>query len=176
MKNRKLLAEYLTLWSEIHDKKISKVTADYYFETLKPFSDSDCERVFKRVGLRWFPKPQDFIDELKGKENDRAIIAWLKVDKAVKSQGPYVSVRFDDPVIHGTIEAMGGWPQFQDCSINDWKWKRKEFEGLYPIMEKKDNNPEYLPGQIEIYNIGRGFEVAQKIVLIGNKLKQLKEV
>ena len=178
MKNKQLLAEYLTLWGEIHDKKISETMANFYFETLKPFSDSDCEKVFKKVGLKWFPKPQDFLDELQGNKKDQATLAWLKVDKAVKSHGPYASVKFDDPAIHGVIEAMGGWPQFQDCSLkNDWKWKRKEFEELYPIMEKKDDNPIYLHGQCEKESIAMGFNIQYKIELVGDSgiISQLKE-
>ena len=71
--------------------------------------------------------------------------------------GNYGSVEFDDPVIHSVIEAMGGWVQFQNVHVNEWKWRRTEFERLYAVKEKLKDHPTYCPGLFEIQNGARGF-------------------
>ena len=112
--------------------------------------------------FKFFPKPSELLDLLNGKEDEQATIAWLRVHKAVKDIGPYESVDFtDDRVINSTIEAMGGWVNLCKVSLDEWKWKRKEFEGLYHTMAKRNNggHPISLPGIVEIDNMPRGFSV-----------------
>ena len=69
-----------------------------------------------------------------------------------------MSVKFDDPVIHSVIESMGGWEAL--CSIEnaEMKWKRKEFENLYPIMAKREAHPDRLIGMCDRQNLARGFD------------------
>ncbi len=41
--------------------------------------------------------------------------------------------------------------------IDDEKWKQREFEKLYAIMEKRGNHPAHLAGRFEIDNTARGY-------------------
>jgi hypothetical protein len=100
----------------------------------------------------------DLIDQLQGSKQDQAVEAWLKVDRAVRTIGPYYSVKFDDPVIHSTIEGMGGWMHINDFPEHEWKWKRKEFEDLYKVVSRKKSHIEYLTGITEAENRIKGFE------------------
>jgi hypothetical protein len=156
---------------EIHDRKFSTLLSDLYWKVLEPFTDEQCELVFKELlySTRFFPKPVEFIEKIMGTQTNRATLAWLDVLEAVKRIGPYQSVKFPDLVIHGVIEAMGGWVQLGGMLTDEEKWKQREFERLYQILEtSRGANQEYLPGIVEIDNAARGFHQAVEPVLLGD--------
>lgn len=180
MKNEIKFKEYMTMICEMFDKKLSDMMKDLYWKMLEPFTDEQCEKVFQEIILssKFFPKPADFMEILKGKKQDQATIAWIEVLNAVKRIGNYESVKFDDPVIHSVINVMGGWDQLASTMTTDEeKWKQKEFERLYEVISSRDGkHPEYLPGTHEQGNFTTGYEVKQEIVEIGfkNKTKLLQ--
>lgn len=159
MKNREMFANYMTMLGEMFDKDVSKTLMEGYWQALEPYDDDQAEAAFKRliVTVKFFPRPAEVLEAITGPQQDQAVLAWQKVNQAVKDHGPYASVKFDDPAIHSAIELMGGWVQLQDCHIDEWKWKQKEFERLYPIMTRRGNHPEQLPGICETDNVGRGY-------------------
>ncbi|MCX5829307.1 MAG: DUF6475 domain-containing protein [Deltaproteobacteria bacterium] len=181
MKNEVKFKELFTLVCELYDKKVSATLAGIYWETLKPFTDDQCERAFKEamLTLKFFPKPVDLLEILRGKAEDRATLAWIKVIEAVRRIGHYQSVQFGDPVIHSVFKFWGGW----SVTVNgDWdesnlKWKQKEFEKLYATMSQDNNHPRYLPGKCEIDNAARGFDIKSEIIKIGfeNEKRQISE-
>jgi hypothetical protein len=180
--------ELLTVLCEIHDKKLSQTLADIYWESLSPFTDEQCEKAFKELILtnKFFPKPADFIEMLRGNKADRATEAWILVLNTVKRVGNYESVRFADPVIHSVLQVMGGWDHLAaTMTIDEEKWKQKEFERLYQVMEKRGNHPKYLPGtcemqngtqQISVYEERTGKKFVQEIIEIGfEEQKQIED-
>jgi len=177
MKNTEMFRNYMTMLGELFDKEISDVLKSAYWQALDPYADIDVEAAFKRLvtTAKFFPKPAEIIEAIRGPQQDRAVLAWAKVNQAVKDHGPYASVRFDDPAIHSTLELMGGWAQFQDCSLDEWKWRQKEFERLYPMMVRRGNHPESLPGICEIENVGRGYE-SPSAVMVGDGKTRLRLV
>ena len=121
------------------------------------------------------PKPADIIEAIRGTSTDRATGAWIKVIGTLRGVGSYQSVKFDDPVIHSCIEMMGGWPDMGNMLIDDEKWKQREFEKLYAIMEKRGNHPAHLAGRFEIDNTARGYlEDVEPPVQIG--LEETKQI
>lgn len=176
MESDKKFKEYMTLLGEKYEKDISPLTTKMIWHVLKPFDDSHCERAFRHVFAhgRFFKDIlPDLLERLEGSQKDITTEAWLKVDRAVKLRGNYDSVCFDDPVIHSVIEAMGGWENFALCDQSEWKWKRKEFEGLYPLMARKTDHPTYLPGKIERENLSNGFDefIPAPAQITGNLLR-----
>lgn len=172
MRDETKFKEYLTALCEIHDKQISPLLASLYWKVLEPFTDEECEKAFKALiyKSRFFPKPVEFIETIKGTTGDRATTAWLEVLETVARVGHYQSVRFDDPVIHAVIEAMGGWVRLAgDMKADEEKWKQKEFERLYGIFIRnpRDKHPQYLPGLCEITNAAEGYNVINKPIAIG---------
>ena len=93
----------------------------------------------------------------------------------VKRIGNYQSVQFDDPVIHSTVEAMGGWQQFCSMLTEEEKWKVREFERLYVVISARQsaNHPKYLPGTHEIINGAYGREI-EPPVFIGEQDKTIE--
>ena len=61
---------------------------------------------------QFMPKVADVIKMLQGSTQDSALIAWSKVEKAIRTVGTQVSVAFDDPIIHRVLQDMGGWLSF----------------------------------------------------------------
>jgi hypothetical protein len=169
MKDEVKFKEYVAALCEIHDKTISSLRMSLYWKTLEPFSDEECERAFKELifSSKFFPKPAHFIELLRGKKEDQATRAWVKVLNAVKRYGNYVSIRFDDPIVHSVVCAMGGWPQLGLMKIEEEKWRQREFERLYEVLSQEGEHPEYLPGICEIENSAKGYDVKAEIVKIG---------
>ena len=177
MKNEVKFKEYLATLCELHDRTMSKLLTDLYWKVLEPFTDEQCEKAFQEIiySNKFFPKPADFIDVLKGKKENRATEAWLEVINAVARIGNYQSVKFSDPVIHSVIQVMGGWPQLCQMESKEEHWKQKEFERLYEVISARDGkHPDYLPGTVEMENYRTRFERDQDIVRIGYEKQKLK--
>jgi len=173
MRDESKFKEYLTALCEIHDKQISPLLASLYWKVLEPFTDEECEKAFKALiyKSRFFPKPVEFVEIIKGTSSDQATSAWLEVLATVKRVGQYQSVMFSDPLIHSVIESMGGWVRLAGGMKTDEEiWKQKEFERLYNVLSKnpRDKMPSYLPGLCEIQNTANGYDVRDEIVKIGN--------
>lgn len=170
MKDETKFKEFLTALCEIHDKNMSQLLTRLYWETLSPFDDEACESAFKELifTAKFFPKPAEFMELLRGKKQDIAAIAWVEVVKTLKHTGTYESVQFADPVIHSVIDAMGGWIKLGEMVEDEEKWRAKEFERLYSIMDHRGNHPQYLIGICERDNGANGFEHERKPVLIGS--------
>jgi Domain of unknown function (DUF6475) len=179
MKNEIKFKEFMSLLSETFDKPLSSALSDLYWKILEPFTDEQCEAAFKEIiySSKFFPKPVDFVEILRGKKADRATEAWIEVLNAIKRIGNYESVKFSDPVIHSVLQVMGGWDHLASTmTMDEEKWKQKEFERLYQVMERRGNHPVYLPGTCEMQNTAAmiamyedrtGEKYEQKIIEIG---------
>ena len=170
MKNEVKFKEYMATLCELHDRTMSKLLTDLYWRVLEPYTDEEAEKAFQEIiyTSKFFPKPADFIEALKGKVQNRATLAWLEVLEAVARIGNYQSVKFSDPVIHSVVNAMGGWPQLCMMEAKEEKWKQKEFERLYEIISAREGgHTGYLPGTHEMENHRAGYDVQNNIVMIG---------
>lgn len=177
MKNEGMFKEYMLALSELHGKDLSPLLFSLYWKTLEPFTDQECELVFKKLvfSARFFPKPVDFLEILRGKIDDQGARAWIQVVDAVRRHGNYQTVRFADPIIHSVIEFMGGWGKTGEWYDSELKWKQKEFEKLYGIMQRNNKHPEHLPGLCEIENAANGHDRQPDIIQIGfgQKVKEI---
>ncbi len=58
--------------------------------------------------------------------------AFALVARAVREVGSYRAVDFDDPCIHATIRALGGWSNFCRAPAHEFNtWTRKRFVAIY---------------------------------------------
>jgi len=176
MKDRKSFGKFMVVIGEMFDRETSDVLTELYWKALEPFTDEQCEKAFNQVVLssRFFPKPVDIIESIRGTGGNRATEAWIKTLNAIRRVGTYQSVKFDDPVIHAVIEVMGGWDTMGSMLIDDEKWKQREFEKLYPIMEARGNCPQYLPGRVEISNAAKGYNSETPILIGFKEAKQIE--
>jgi hypothetical protein len=173
-RDRKQFAALIVTLAEIFNdgKEPSQMLMKLYWESLKKYEIQTIEKaVSVIIQTRVYPslpKPAEIIQEIEGKAENRATEAWIQTLTAIRRIGTYRSVKFSDPVIHAVIQFMGGWSEMGNILVDDEKWKQKEFERLYPIMEARGNHPDYLPGRLEVSNEANGFiEHIGSPVLIG---------
>ena len=158
--NKKLFLQSLNSLESAFGEKISEDRAKIYWDILKGYSDLNIKKAVIRSirELKFFPKISEIIEMIEGNIEDEAEIAWLILKEKIESCGGYKSVSFpNNPVIGSAVEAMGGWIKICDTTIKEEKWVKKEFIKLYPIMKKKNNHPEQLPGIFEIENSQKGY-------------------
>jgi len=164
----------LTVIAEAFDKQLSGSQLDLYFLALQ---DLTLEQ-FKKAGniiiqtARFFPKPVDFREAVKGTVLDKTTQAVLQFENAVRRHGYYASVIFEDKIIHACVEALGGWQEiYQDWGYENWTWVKKDFEKHYEYFLKypPSNIPEKLIGFHEQNNSSRGYlDDIPEPVLIGD--------
>lgn len=177
MRNETKFKEYMATLCELHDRTLSKLLTDLYWKVLEPYTDEQCEEVFKELiySNKFFPKPADIIEVIHGTKRNRATDAWLEVLESVKRIGNYQSVKFADIIIHSVVQAMGGWPELCMMGMDEVKWKQKEFERLYEVMAGRDGkHPDYLPGTCEMENFRTGHNTENNIVKIGYNSRRIK--
>lgn len=166
-------AKLMMILSEVFDggKVPSELKMEIYFEALKGYDIEILKQgVTKIITTRVypaFPKPGEIMAEISGKQEDKALLAWIQVIDAMKQHGPYQSVRFKDETIHAVVEFMGGWPALGDWTNQELVWKQKEFERLYGIMKERPGRLDHLPGLCEIDNSMKEYDI-DKVIEIGD--------
>ena len=170
--------EILDATAEQYGKLLSANLKVLYWQGLVEY---DLPAVRQALGLhmknpdngQFMPKIADIIRMMEGTTTDSALIAWAKVDKAVRQVGTQMSVAFDDPIIHKVLHEMGGWMSLGTKSLDEWPFVAKEFENRYrgyKMRADKDGYVAKMIGLIDANNGANGFKT-ENLVLIGDKAK-----
>jgi len=143
----------------------SREKVKLYFEMLNDLEIAQVEKaiytVIRESIYPTFPTVGAIRQVVVATGKNKAVIAWDWVFRAVSIIGPGRSIRFNDPVIHSTIESMGGWEYFCSIPEKDWDWKRKEFLELYMVLAGDGReHPEYIIGHYESNNREKGYNWA----------------
>lgn len=145
---RKVIA--ITAMAENFNRSLSDAAIKMFVASLKDVPASDVERAATQAvsTCEFMPVPAK-IRELAGvggtKVEDRAILAWMAVERAVASLGAYRSVDFDDKIINAAIRAQGGWAALCARSGEDFDiWAKKDFLASYAILVRSGASPEML--------------------------------
>lgn len=170
--DRKRFGNALMACAEMYGKKMSDALIALYWQGL---SEYDVEAVERAIAAhmrnpdsgQWMPKIADIIRLISGTTSDAALLAWAKVDKAVRHVGTYESVVFDDPIIHQTLRDMGGWIQLGTKTDEEWPFVAKEFENRYRGYRSRPRGdyPRSLAGICEIENEKNGHRVAPPLMI-----------
>jgi len=107
-------AQLMAITRARYNKNLPQAVIEDYWQALQRFDFAAVKHALQTHrdnpdGGQFLPTPADIIRLLEGSGEDRALIAWAKVDKAIPIIGSYTSVVFDDCLIHAVIEDMGGW-------------------------------------------------------------------
>jgi len=175
--DKKLFLKSLNSLESAFGEKISEDRAKIYWDMLKGYSDIEIKKavVGSIRGLKFFPKISEIIEIIEGKIEDEAEIAWLILKEKIGRYDGYISVSFpENPVIGSAVEALGGWIKICETTVEEEKWVKREFIKLYPIMKKKNNHPEQLPGIFEIENNQKGYNEKYMIEKYGRYLNGTK--
>lgn len=144
-----------------------------WWESCKPFDAAAVKDAFNRHAVnpdngQFVPKPADIVKLIGGGTQDGALVAWSKVDKAIRSVGPWQSVCFDDPIIHAVIRDMGDWPNLCNTGEKDYPFKAKEFETRYRGFRIKGQIGEYPRHLVGIAEGHNGEKHRDPLVMIGD--------
>jgi hypothetical protein len=158
-----------------YDKGFSDFAGRVWWEAVKPFDLSAVTDALNRhcvnpdVG-QFMPKPADVVRMLQGSTQDAGLVAWAKVDRAIREVGTYRSVVFEDALIHRIVLEMGGWVLLGAKGEDEWPFVKNEFVNRYRGYRGRSEIPDYPPvliGMAEAHNRKAGFQV-EAPVLIGN--------
>lgn len=136
----KRLTELVAALAATFGKEADEAMYLGYEMALSDLSLEDIERGFQ-AALRtceFMPSGAD-LRKLAGHvgTKERAAIALGVVEQAIRSEGYYRSVTFDDPLVNAVIRSLGGWEHActieGEFEIGQW---RREFEKLYQAMCK----------------------------------------
>lgn len=174
---REDFAQFCEVWTATatsYDKKVTAMSLRLAYEVLRGYTLDDVKRAITAhmrnpdVG-QFQPKPADVIRQIEGTTGDAALAAWTKVERAIRSTGTYASVAFDDPLIHATIEDMGGWIKLGSVKEEELPFRAREFSQRYRAYTQRppEAPPRYLPGISEQHNAAGGHE-PPKIRLLGD--------
>ena len=160
----------------------SRFAAGVWLQAMQPFdfravADALNKHCVNPDNGQFMPKPADIVKMLQGSTQDAGLVAWSKVDAAIRMRGTYVSVVFDDPIIHRVILEMGGWVQIGGKNETDMPFLKNEFVNRYRGYKMRNEVPEYpsvLIGMAEAQNSRQGFECAPPVLIGGaEKAKQV---
>lgn len=168
-----------TLLSGVFSFYRSELTAfalGVWWEAMRPFDFVAVKDALNRHAVnpdngQFLPKPADVVRLLRGSTIDAALVAWSKVDRAVRHVGPYASVTFDDAVIHRVVSDMGGWIALCGGTDNEWPFKAREFENRYRGYANRppEEWPRRLMGLEEHENARAGFADGYRLVHVGDE-------
>ncbi len=146
---------------EVYGKDITKPLLSIYFNALEDLSIEQAAQAFtnhvRSTGKEstFFPKPADLIRQIEGSTEqkkeaveDRAMIAWACVERAISKVGSYGTLKLDDKQAIAAVKAMGGWQSLCLSTYDQLTWKKKEFIKAYETFERTpiENLPASLPG------------------------------
>lgn len=165
--------------ADLYGKTMTNGVAEIYWQALRAYDFADIQRAAGAHALdpdagQYMPKPADFVRHIDGSKASQASVAWAKVVDAIRSQGSYKSVCFDDPMIHAAIQDMGGWIKVCAVLEKDLPFEERRFATSYNGYKlrgvSKGDYPPYLIGAAEGENRSNGKPVAPPL-LLGNQEK-----
>jgi hypothetical protein len=171
---------FLELIGDVHafyKQELSKFSSQVWWQSMQPFDFFAVRSALGRHTMnpdtgQFCPKPADVVKMLGGTTQDAALVAWAKVERAIRLVGPYKSVTFDDALVHRVIDDMGGWIKFCEVNEHELPFRAKEFENRYRGFRMRSEIPEYSPiliGIAQASNEHSGHPV-EPAVLLGNPM------
>lgn len=130
--------------SELFSRPMTPEILNLWFGLLGPYSPEEIRSAFSRFiqTESRMPLPADILKIIRGSEEDRALEALMKVEKAMDEHGAYATVVFDDPAIHATIQSLGGWVKACRQTEYEFTWWKKDFRERYQMIEQRGLPPD----------------------------------
>ncbi len=160
---------------EYYNQPASKIQVKIYLNALSKYEIEQIAKAFNNHihdpdAGQFMPKVADFVRALHGTKKSQTAAAWSSVDKALREQGPYSTVTFDDAITMQTIQDMGGWISLCDCKTEkDLDFKMHEFNRIYEGYLTRggvSEHPRKLVGLTEAEN--KRYSIEHQPVLLGN--------
>jgi hypothetical protein len=144
------------------DKPLTEAFVTLYYNALKEYPVEQVRmavnKVMRERVFNGMPKPAELINQIIGESEDRALLAWNKVLRAVKRIGPYQSVQFDDACILLVLDSLGGWEKICNTLESELQWYRRDFLSQYKVHQGRTTLLTHLAGITERINGANGFD------------------
>jgi len=173
--------QFQVLWTRICDvygKSPSDAAITITFRALAKYPLATIRRALDAHtsdpdGGRFMPKPADLIRHIDGDPQSQSLLAWSKVEKAIRTIGPWQTVVFDDPSVMAAIEEMGGWIDLCRVTDKELPFKRNEFTKRYQGYQLRppEHYPNRLTGVTEATNARIDASIKTDPILIGDPEK-----
>jgi hypothetical protein len=166
--------ELITIAEAFYDKKLAPEAVMIYFDALREYELGAViaalrEHVKTPGRCNFYPKPGNIEELIVGTKATAALRAWTKVERAIRTQGAYRSVVFDDAAVHLVIDEMGGWVRLCETgSEKDLEFQRNVFCKRYEATNKLDAYPAVMRGVLDSEALKHG-RAPSPPVLIGNE-------
>lgn len=175
----------LAVIAETVNRKISPVVMKAYWACLEPYPFSEVQRaleeVLKNPNVKkqlYFLSPKDVIEIIEGDTNEKSLMAWTEVRKAIREIGQYDSIIFSDELIHAVISDMGGWIALCQCTEKELAFAQRDFERRYQVYCRRRPKvlPRQLTGRIAQQNAVNGHEhYIPKAITFTNKTRDVQK-
>ena len=171
------LAKVMQPVSELYGKNLTSEGLNLWFGLLNSYSIESIQNAFSlylQTESR-MPLPADILKIIRGSEEDLALVALIKVEKAMSRYGSYATVVFDDPIVHAVIDGLGGWIKCCHVTDRELTWWKRDFRERYrhhlSCGIPSDVSPKLL-GILDETNLPHG-ETPQKPAVIGDYEKAI---
>lgn len=133
---------------DFYGKEVTPFALGVWWESMKHYDLAAVRDALSRHAMNpdkgvFLPKPADVVRMIAGGTVDSALVAWSKVDRAIRTVGTYATVVFDDPLIHRVVQDMGGWIEFGRKTEDEWPFVRNEFTNRYRGFAERSETPDY---------------------------------
>lgn len=167
-------------FESIYEKPVTPAMLDAWFMALSPYPLDEIKAAIGRHVVnpdsgQFAPKPADIVRLIDGNGDGRALRAWAKVEKSIRTVGGYRSVVFDDELIHACIADMGGWISLCETTMDELQFRSAEFAKRYRacLLSPPAQYPSRLSGRAEISNSAKGHPI-ENPALIGDTEKAMR--
>ena len=156
-----------------YNAPMNDLRIELYFSALSDLDISTIEHAITVAVNRckFCPTIADLREVVNGSQTDRAELAWLTWKDAARKHGAYTSLDCADPAFAETILAVfTSWPAACSADLTDEMWaaKRKEFERVYRVMERRELvGSRRLAGIAELQNTTPDWERHTPVAFIG---------
>lgn len=196
-KDKKEFVDLMMSLGEIFEKVPSIAKTEIYYQSMKDLTIEEISRACSQIiNTRkitgTFPLPAEIRELTNGNIEDRAYLAWDKLNYALNHLGFGNSIAFDDKTLMAAIQLWAGsWRGLRnfDWEYDQIKWLKKDFVASYKTAANNQiKTPEYFPGDFELDNERKGlWDYIPKPYLVGGlpgryfmipgpKAKQLPDV
>jgi hypothetical protein len=133
--------------AELAQFAMTEALLGVYFKALNDLSIEQVEAavdILLRTSCNYgMPKPVHIREAALGSPGDVAMLAWERVLTALRHHGGYVSVDFQDAVIHRVIEDLGGWVKLCDLPSDpkEQAYRQQDFREAPPRLPGEAPRP-----------------------------------
>lgn len=160
--DKKAFAQQMMIAAEIFDKPVSKEKLQIYFAALKQYPIEAVvhglqQHLVDPAHGDFFPKPADIVRHINGVQasaEDKAELAWMQVESAIRSVGSYGNLDLEDKQALAAVKSLGSWKDLCMTDSDKMQWKRKQFIEAYMTFENTPTEllPHNLPGIADMHN------------------------